>query len=179
MVRMRSIIQRGIDSPIRLAASESRSWSDPNKFAAFSSPNRYGSDDERAVQAQTIEAEGLPAIERFRFHPRYAKRFPADIKAAMLADAARLSPIGIANAIRYTRPELSVLAQFDRTLVPTLIVNGLRENAFQPLLAEVKPLSRTLKVVDLDGGHSINIEASSGFNEAVKQFMTVDIEIAD
>ena len=67
---------------------------------------------------------------------------------------------------------MSVLGQFERTLVPTLIVNGLRENAFQPLLEGIKPLLRTLKVVNLDGGHSINIEAASSFNEVVKSFMT-------
>jgi pimeloyl-ACP methyl ester carboxylesterase len=130
------------------------------------------------AQAKAIEEEGLRAIEEFRFHPRYAKRFPAEIKRALLADAARLSPKGIANAIRYTRPELSVLAKFEKTLVPTLLVNGLRENAFQPLLEGIKPVLRSLKVVDLDGGHSINIEAASSFNEVVKRFMTVGSESA-
>jgi pimeloyl-ACP methyl ester carboxylesterase len=96
----------------------------------------------------------------------------------MLADAARLSPKGIANAIRYTRPELSILGQFERTQVPTLIVNGLRENGFQPLLEGIKPLLRSLKVVDLDGGHSINIEAALSFNEVVKHFMTAGSESA-
>ena len=143
-----------------------------NSLSAFSQSTRYGSDDEREAQAKTIETEGLPAIEKFRFHPRYTRRFPAEIKQAMLADAARLSPRGIANAIRYTRPELSVLAQFEKTLVPTLIVNGLQEREFQPLLEGVRPLLPSLTVVDLDGGHSINIEAASGFNEAVKQFLT-------
>ena len=71
---------------------------------------------------------------------------------------------------------MSVLGQFERTLVPTLIVNGLRENAFQPLLEAIKPLLRTLKVVNLDGGHSINIEAASSFNEVVKRFMTAGSE---
>ena len=145
-----------------------------NSFSAFSPPTRYGSDADREAEARIVEAEGLPAIERFRFHPRYAKRFPADIKEAMLADAARLSPKGIANAIRYTRPELSVLAEFETTLVPTLIINGQRESAFQPLLEGIKPLLQSLKVVDLDGGHSINIEAASKFNEAIKQFITAD-----
>ena len=147
-----------------------------NSLSAFSSPTRYGSDDEREMQAKTIEAEGLSAIEKFKFHPRYAKRFPSEIKQAMLADAARLSPKGVANAIRYTRPELSVLAQFERTLVPTLIVNGLRERGFQPLLERVRPLLPSLKVVNLDGGHSINIESASGFNEAAKQFLTTNCE---
>ena len=96
----------------------------------------------------------------------------------MLADAARLSPKGIANATRYTRPELSVLGQFERTLVPTLIVNGLRENGFQPLLEGIKLLLQSLKVVDLDGGHSINIEAASSFNEVVKRFITAGSESA-
>jgi 2-succinyl-6-hydroxy-2,4-cyclohexadiene-1-carboxylate synthase len=128
------------------------------------------------LQAKIIEAEGLPAIEKFRFHPRYAKRFPSEIKQAMLADAARLSPKGIANAIRYTRPELSIVAEFEKTVVPTLIVNGQRERGFQPLLERVRPLLPSLKVVNLDGGHSINIEAASGFNEAAKQFLTANCE---
>jgi hypothetical protein len=66
-----------------------------NSLSAFSPPTRYGSDEDREAQAKAIEAEGLRAIEKFRFHPRYAKRFPTEIKQAMLADAARLPPKGL------------------------------------------------------------------------------------
>lgn len=149
-----------------------------NSLSAFSPPTRYGSDSERELQAKIIEAEGLPAIERFKFHPRYAKRFPVEIKQAMLADSARLSPQGIANAIRYTRPELSIVAEFEKTVVPTLIVNGQRERGFQPLLEGARSLLPSLKAVNLDGGHSINIEAASGFNEAATQFLTVNCKSA-
>jgi hypothetical protein len=46
------------------------------------------------------------------------------------------------------------------------------------LLEGIKPLLQSLKVVDLDGGHSINIEAASSFNEVVKRFMTAGSECA-
>jgi len=46
------------------------------------------------------------------------------------------------------------------------------------LVEGIKPLLRTLKVVNLDGGRSINIEAASSFNEVVKRFMTTGSESA-
>jgi len=58
------------------------------------------------------------------------------------------------------------------------MVNGLQENGFQPLLEGIKLLLQSLKVVDLDGGHSINIEAALSFNEVVKHFMTAGSESA-
>ena len=54
--------------------------------------------------------------------------------------------------------------------VPTLIVNGRYEKSFQPDRAFALATIPGLEVVDLDAGHSVNIEAAAGFDAAVIDF---------
>src|SRR5262249_20383942 len=112
------------------------------------------------------------AIEALPYHPRHARRLAPELKAEILEDARRVSPRGIANAIRYTVPTLSVAEDLGRTTVPTLLVNGKWDKAFQPLRQSAVERLPSLQVVDLDGGHSINAEAPERFNEEVRRFMT-------
>ena len=135
------------------------------------SRSREGTDKARHKHALGLERGGANAIEALPYHPRHARRFPPLLKAEMLEDARRVTPRGIANAIRYTVPDLSVADDLGRTTAPTLLVNGLWDKAFQPLRAKAIELLPALEVVDLDGGHSINVEAPDRFNEAVQAFM--------
>ncbi len=89
----------------------------------------------------------------------------------MIDDAARISPTGIANAMRFTSPELSVIDRFADIDVPTLLINGVWERAFQPLRNRAVELLPSLQVVDVEGGHSVNVEAPALFNEAVSRFV--------
>jgi pimeloyl-ACP methyl ester carboxylesterase len=132
---------------------------------------RRGSPEQVEAYAQTIERGGQSALEALAYHPRHAKRFAPEIKSEMLEDAAHVSSKAIANAMRYTVPGLSVLDDFGRTCVPTLLVNGLWDKAFQPLRARAAELLPALHVADLEGGHSINAEAPELFNEEVRQFL--------
>ena len=70
----------------------------------------------------------------------------------MLADAERIDPVAVANALRLTSPFLSVAASFGETRVPTLLVNGSRETRFQPLRERAKNLLPALEIADLEGG---------------------------
>lgn len=133
---------------------------------------RRGSPSEVERHAQALERGGKAALEALPYHPRHAKRFAPDMKAEMLEDAARVSPRAIANAIRYTVPDLSVAADFARTTVPTLLVNGLWDKAFQPMRAQAAALLPSLRIADLEGGHSINAEAPDLFNDEVRRFIT-------
>jgi len=135
------------------------------------SPTR-GSDAARHKHAEAIERGGLDAIEALAFHPRHAQRIAPEIKEEMLDDAKRISPKGVANAIRYTVSDLDVTEDLDRTSVPTLLVNGTWDKAFQPLRRRASELMPALKVIDLDGGHSINVEAPDRFNEEVRRFLS-------
>lgn len=85
----------------------------------------------------------------------------------MLDDASLIEPAAIANAIRYTAPQLSVVDCLGELTAPSLLVNGLWERTFQPLRDRAAKLLPSLATVDLEGGHSINIEAPALFNDAV------------
>ena len=77
----------------------------------------------------------------------------------------------MAEALRTTSPELSVAADLGRISVPTLLVNGTRETAFQPLRDLAAQAIPGLAVVDLEGGHSVNLDQAEAFNAAVASFI--------
>ena len=54
--------------------------------------------------------------------------------------------------------------------MPTLLVNGRWEKAFQPFVEVAQRSIPQLEVVSLEGGHSINIEQPEGFDRAVLAF---------
>ena len=142
-----------------------------NSISAFSpkgDPDRVATQRERA---RSIEAGGKAALEGLRIHPRHAKRFPEAIKAELVADADRLAPEGILRSIALTSPGLSIADRLAEIRVPTLLVNGLWEKRFQPMRERAAGLIPGVTVVDLPGGHSVNIEAAEGFNQAVAQFV--------
>ena len=130
-----------------------------------------GSNAQRNDHASALERGGPKAIEALTFHPKHARRLPPDVRAEMLDDAKLLSPRGVANAIRYTVPHLSVVEEIGKTKVPTLLLNGIWDKAFQPLRQKAADLLPALRVVDLEGGHSINAEAPERFNEEVRLFI--------
>lgn len=143
-----------------------------NSLSALSPANALGTPEEHMARADALERGGIPAIEDLPYHPRFASRFSEAIKAEMLADAARISPRGIANGVRGTLPRLSVIDRFGATAVPSLMVHGVWEKRFQPLAAAGRLALPGLRVVELQGGHSINIEAAEGFDAAVGDFVT-------
>jgi 2-succinyl-6-hydroxy-2,4-cyclohexadiene-1-carboxylate synthase len=102
--------------------------------------------------------------------PRFSTRFASEIKREMLEDAALIQPAVIANAIRYTTPQLSVVDCLGGLKAPSLLVNGLWERLFQPLRDRAAKLLPSLEIVDLEGGHSVNVEAPALFNDAVARF---------
>ena len=132
-------------------------------------------DPERAkVQAermQQVQHGGKGALEALRIHPRHAKRFPEAIKAEMVADAERIAPEGIIRSMALTSPDLSIANRLGEVKVPALLVNGIWEKRFQPMRAKVAAQMPGVRIVDLDGGHSVNIEAAEGFDRAVVGFV--------
>ncbi|WP_315830917.1 alpha/beta hydrolase [Bradyrhizobium prioriisuperbiae] len=143
-----------------------------NSLSALSAPGERESETNRLVRADAMERDGRPAIEALRFHPRFATRFAPEVKQEMLDDVARISPAAVANALRYTTPQLSVVDCLGEIRVPSLLINGVWERPFQPLRERALKLLPSLGVIDLEGGHSINAEAPLLFNEAIKSFVS-------
>ena len=56
--------------------------------------------------------------------------------------------------------------------VPSLLVNGRWESRFQPDRDFAARTIPGIRVVDLEAGHSVNIEAAPGFEEALLAFAT-------
>jgi len=124
-----------------------------------------------ADAAAQIRAGGHAAMERIAVHPRHARRLPEDIYAALLADADRHDPAGIAATMQYTNPQASVRERLGENQRPVLLLCGSRERRFRPhreLLPEALP---RLTVADLDAGHGMNMEAPGTFNAALAEFL--------
>ncbi|MXX29981.1 MAG: alpha/beta fold hydrolase [Gammaproteobacteria bacterium] len=127
--------------------------------------------DEAEASAARILAGGSRAIERIPVHPRFAKRIDPASRALVLADATRLKPQGVANAIRCTTPEASVRSELGGNPRPALLLNGARETRFQPHRQFVADHMRQVRIVDLDAGHAVNLEAADAFNRALAEFV--------
>ncbi|QRZ16140.1 alpha/beta hydrolase (plasmid) [Paracoccus methylovorus] len=123
------------------------------------------------ARCEALEAEGVEALRRERFHPRHGRRFPSQMRDLLGAEADGCDIPTVIAIIRHTLPQLSVRDIFARTTVPTLLVNGRMESRFQPVRALAGQLLPTLRVVDLPGGHAINIEQPDLFDDAVLAFL--------
>jgi 2-succinyl-6-hydroxy-2,4-cyclohexadiene-1-carboxylate synthase len=126
---------------------------------------------ERMARFDAVARGGREALKALPFHPRPSKRLAPEIWEDLVEDADLLSPPAVAEALRTTSPELSVAADLGRISVPTLLVNGTRETAFQPLRDLAAREIPGLAVVDLDGGHSVNLDQADAFNAAVAAFI--------
>ena len=125
----------------------------------------------RLARAEAVRSGGQRALQAMPFYPRPTKRWPAAISRALVDDAPLLSPAGIAGTIAHTVQGLSVLEDLTRISVPTLLVNGVREAAFQPMRDRAVAEIAGLEAVDLDGGHAINLDQPEAFNTAVAAFI--------
>ncbi len=123
-------------------------------------------------QADSVESEGYAALEKLRVHPVHATRLPADVHAALLADAQHHTPRGIAQTLRYTTPQAPVRERLHSLQVPTLLVCGEREKRFEANRHFAEQTIPGLQVVGTPAGHAVNIEAAEAFNRAVCDFVS-------
>jgi pimeloyl-ACP methyl ester carboxylesterase len=122
-------------------------------------------------QAAAIERDGRAALERLPVHPIHARRLPAGVRTALLADAQLHNPRGIAQTLRYTTPNVPVRERVCDLRVPTLLVCGEREKRFAANRAFAEREIPGLQVVGTPAGHAVNIEAAAEFNAAVVDFV--------
>lgn len=122
-------------------------------------------------QAESIEREGYAALEKLRVHPIHATRLPQDVHTALLADARRHTPPGIARTLRYTTPNASVRERLGDLRVPTLLVCGEREKRFEANRHFAAQAIPALQIVGTPAGHAVNIEAAAAFDQATGDFV--------
>lgn len=78
---------------------------------------------------------------------------------------------GLWACMTITGPRLTCLPIFDGIAQPFLLVNGLMERGFQAERQRFEDAMPAAEIVDIDGGHSVNIENPGGFNAAVIDFL--------
>jgi 2-succinyl-6-hydroxy-2,4-cyclohexadiene-1-carboxylate synthase len=124
-----------------------------------------------ADRIAAVEARGREALEAMAFYPKRTGRLSADVEDALARDAELISLPGMARSMMVTVPGLSVADRLGEIAAPTLLVNGRREKSFQPLRDAAASTIPGLEVVDLEGGHPINLDQADGFNTAVAAFL--------
>lgn len=142
-----------------------------NSNSALATPNPAASEEAREARFAAFLRGGRKALEAMPFYPQRTGRLAPGIEAELASDGELISPAAVAEAIRTTIPGLAVTSRLAEISTPTLLVNGRREKSFQPrrdLAAKAIP---GLRVVDLDGGHPINLDRPSEFAAAVEAFL--------
>lgn len=117
-----------------------------------------------------LHCGGSDALLGEPVHPTHARRYPAAIRHQLIADARDMDPLFYARLIEDSLAHLPLGPLLTRIRVPGLLVNGLFERRFQPMRAALQARLPKLHIVDLPGGHSINIENPEGFDRAVLGF---------
>jgi pimeloyl-ACP methyl ester carboxylesterase len=113
---------------------------------------------------EEVDPRSLP------YHPRHARRFPPDLKARMEAAADAIPRRALGQAAGTTARGLSCRHVAADVAVPTLLVNGRFEKSFQADRDFAAATVPDIEVVDLDAGHSVNIEAPQAFDRALIGF---------
>ncbi len=132
-----------------------------NSRAMFGLPRRS---QDPPAPASLEERRALPT------HPIHAKRFPSELKAKMV-DAADQMPAHAITHLGSNVHSWSSRHDLANITVPTLLVNGKWEKAFQESVPIAREAMADLEVIDLDGGHSINVEQAEAFDDAVTTFI--------
>ncbi len=142
-----------------------------NSNSALSPGDPPVSEEIRLQRMAAFEARGRPALESMAFFPKRTGRLPPAVEDELIADAALISLAGVANGLRWTSPGLCVTPRLAEITTPTLLVNGRRERRFQPLRDHAAKAIPGVRVVDLDGGHPVNLDRPEEFTAAVGEFL--------
>jgi pimeloyl-ACP methyl ester carboxylesterase len=127
--------------------------------------------EQLAARVAAFEARGRSALEALPFYPKRTGRLAPRIEDELVADAALISLSGMALGLSYTTPGLSVRDRLAEIATPTLLVNGRREKGFQAVRDLAARSIAGLEVVDLEGGHPVNLDCAAAFDAAVADFL--------
>lgn len=112
----------------------------------------------------------ITSTREIRVHPIYATRLPGHVRARLIA-AADTTPLHVTRHATSHRDSWRSVDQMPNLEVPVMLVNGRWESAFQASLEEARAAITNIEIVDLEGGHAINIEQADAFNHAVLTFV--------
>jgi len=127
--------------------------------------------EQLAARAAAFEARGRAPLEAMPFYPKRTGRLAPDVEAELVGDAALISVAGMALGMAFTTTGLSVRDRLGEITTPTLLVNGRREKSFQSVRDLAAEAIAGIEVVDLEGGHPVNLDCPEHFNTAVADFL--------
>ncbi|MEM7097766.1 MAG: alpha/beta hydrolase [Pseudomonadota bacterium] len=123
-------------------------------------------------------ASGRPKYEKAGFHPRdlpfhpiHARRFPEELKSNLVASADAMTVPAIKHGANLGSA-MNFTERLGLLTTPLMITSGVYEKGWVADLEHLRQQYPDLKVEDLPGGHSINIEAAEGFNRVCLEFFT-------
>ena len=121
-------------------------------------------------QSQRTSSEPDPDMRKLPYHPIHARRFPEEVKQALVRKADAMTPtaIRLGGNLGGQLHSFDLLAQLSQ---PVLLTNGVYEKAFQGNAKKLRERYPHLQIAELQGGHSVNIEAAAAFNDAVLKFL--------
>ena len=108
----------------------------------------------------------LTSVRDVGVHPIHARRLEPDIKATLveMADRVTLETVGFVGANRH---RWACADRLGDLTVPVRLVNGRWEKRFQPSVELARAALPQLELVDLEGGHAINLDQPAAFDLAV------------
>jgi len=115
--------------------------------------------------------DGRGSLDRFPLNPSRSRFLDPEVKKALVEDIGLIDLEGFANNLLYLIPRCSVRNLLCEITVPTLLVAGKFDKQFSSLMPIALENIPALELIELDGGHAININAADRFNEAVREFI--------
>lgn len=137
-----------------------------NSRAAMSTTNPAAASEAAERITATRDPRTLP------MHPVRARHIPAALHRQLILDADRTDMRALGHLIA-TAWQLSVRADLGRLALPTTLVNGRFERRFQPEAEVIRAVGPPVVVVDVDAGHSPNVEAADDFNHIAVRSLAV------
>ena len=119
----------------------------------------------------TLEDVRALDLRALPIHPSRARRFPADLRERMAAAADRTDRTALWRAITETTRSTCCRDVAAKLALPVVLVNGARERAFQAHRDFAASAIPGLRIVDLDAGHAVNVEAPRDFEDAVLELV--------
>lgn len=138
-----------------------------NSRSAFSDEEWY---EPMSEQARRLQEQGRGYIEKHPLNPTRGKRLPEEVQTGFAKDSHLVTVTGLANTGLYTVCNAPLRKHLPESRIPCLLINGQWEKKFQPHRDHASKHMQNLRVVDLPGGHAVNLDAALEFNRAVKEF---------
>jgi len=114
---------------------------------------------------------GRETLDKLPINPTRSRFLNPDVKKALVDDINLINLEGFANTMLYLTPRCSVRNIIKEITVPTLLIAGIFDKPFSPLISKFRENMPALNVIELDGGHAVNVDAADRFNESVREFI--------